>query len=70
MINVALKSRIIELYESQVKFSFKIGTSELNVSRVICGRFDLPEAEKKRWARMLKSKVEDIFPDAQCPVVM
>ena len=60
--NWPLKLRILEQFGQQEEFAFAVGTSGSWVSRVIHGYRRLGDEEKKLWARLLKSKVSDLFP--------
>jgi hypothetical protein len=56
--NKILKGRIVEIFGCQSDFAQKAKVDESLVSRVIRGRRDLPEAEKTRWAKILKTGTE------------
>ena len=61
MVNMKLKGRIIEQFRNQADFAQAIGISETVVSRVVRGRRELTDDEKHQWARMLKSKPDELF---------
>ena len=54
--NWELKEKICEVFGTQADFAQKAGVDETIVSRVVRGRRVLSEAEKSRWARILKTK--------------
>lgn len=56
-----LKACIIEQFETQADFAQALGIDETLVSRIVCGRRVLGSKDRKRWARLLKCKNEDLF---------
>ena len=63
MVNRKLKGKIVEHFGTQSDFSSAIGQDETLVSRVIRGRRQLSIEEQRKWARVLKTKVVEIFGD-------
>ena len=61
--NLKLKSKIVEKFESQANFAQVVKTDESIISRVVRGRRSLPVETQKKWADTLFCKPEDIFPD-------
>ncbi len=60
--NLALKSRIVAKYGTQVAFAKQVQATETLVSRVIRGHICLSDEKKERWARALDAGVAEIFP--------
>ena len=65
MLNMPLKIRIIERYQTQADFAQEIGIDDSLVSKVVRGRRSLSEEDQIKWANALGHKVEDIFPEAK-----
>jgi len=61
MSNWNLKLRIAQVCGTQIVFSELVGCSELNVSRVVCGRKQITAKEMHRWAKVLQRDVCDLF---------
>lgn len=59
--NFKLKARIIELWGSQADFAQYLEVDETYVSRIVCRRRELPDPEKKRWAKALEIEVNDLW---------
>ena len=59
--NWKLKKRIADLYQTQADFGEAAGLSESAVSQVVRFRRKLPDAEQRRWSRLLRCTPEDIF---------
>lgn len=59
--NFKLKEAIYRKYGFQYAFAHAIGIREENVSRLIHGRDKFTVKMKKRWAKALDVKVEDVF---------
>ena len=62
MINFELLKSIKEKGITQKKLAVKLKLNEGYVSRVINGRYNPTEQEKKNIARALKKSVEELFP--------
>lgn len=60
--NIQLKLKILEKFETQADGAMRLGVHESVLSRVVRGRRQLPEAERRRWAKVLGCEVTDIFP--------
>jgi plasmid maintenance system antidote protein VapI len=56
--NRKLKGKIVERFGCQADFAQMAKVDESVVSRVIHGRRNLPEDEKARWAKILKTGKE------------
>ena len=63
--NKILKAQIIRVYGAQYKFARALDIQETIVSAVIRGRRELDPGSQKQWARLLKSDVGELFPDAR-----
>ena len=61
MLNKRLKAKIIERAGTQADFAVLAGEREEEISRVIRGRRSLSLERKSRWARLLKTTVDEIF---------
>jgi len=61
--NTVLKIKIIEQFKTQFSFARAVRTQEQTISRVVCGRQTLSDAEKKTWAKTLGCTTGDIFND-------
>lgn len=61
--NRNLRAEIIRNFGTQITFARRIGKHESQVSKVIHGIDTLPEKDKKKWARILKTDVSTIFPE-------
>ncbi|UCF83759.1 MAG: XRE family transcriptional regulator [Desulfobacteraceae bacterium] len=59
--NRTLKLAIIREFGTQADFSMAIREDESIVSRVIRGRRSLSSEKKKEWAKVLKSKPQELF---------
>jgi len=59
--NLKLKFRIIELFGNQANFAQKMGLHESLVSRVVRGRRSISKEYQKKWARILRQDVKDLF---------
>ena len=59
--NRKLKGRIVERFGTQFEFSKAVDEHESNISRVIRGRRELAEEDKKIWADVLGSDLTDLF---------
>jgi plasmid maintenance system antidote protein VapI len=60
-INKKLKARIFEVFGTQGDYAQQIGEDETLVSKIICGRRTLSSEKKKKWAKALGRKPQDIF---------
>lgn len=56
-----LKSAIYSKFDRQQDFAKVIGASEVKVSKVITGRTELSDEEKKKWAKKLDSDPKVLF---------
>jgi hypothetical protein len=61
-LNKNLKAEIVRTYGSQATFALKAKINESTVSKVVHGRKQLAAHTKKKWARLLKTEEESIFP--------
>lgn len=62
--NRILKARIIEHYGGQWKFAQKLDVHESYISAIVRGRRNPSDATKAEIAKMLRSEVKELFPDA------
>jgi DNA-binding XRE family transcriptional regulator len=60
--NIRLKTRIIEVFGQQTVFCRRTGIREDRLSRLIHGRALPSKHEKRKIAKHLQSKINDIFP--------
>ncbi len=65
VMNLKLKAKIIEKYGKQWMFAKDIGVDESYVSRIITGARLLPDTNKKEWADLLGSTVEQLFQEGE-----
>ena len=61
MANWKLKAKIIGKYGVLWKFAKDMGIDAAIVSKVIHEHFDLKDADKQRWAKVLECEVKDLF---------
>lgn len=61
--NMRLKLKVIERFQTQADFAAAIGEDESTVSRAIRGRRQLSADKKKTWADSLGCKPHEIFED-------
>ena len=59
--NRKLKGKIIEKFGTQFEFAKVINEHESNISRIILGRRQLSEKDKKVWANVLGGEVKYLF---------
>ena len=59
--NMPLKLKIIEKFESQTHFAAAIGEDEAKISKVIRGWRKLSQEDQKKWAKVLSCNPQDIF---------
>lgn len=59
--NRKLKGKIVEKFGTQFEFAKIVNEHESNISRVIRGRRELCEEDKKVWAVVLGAEVKDLF---------
>jgi plasmid maintenance system antidote protein VapI len=59
--NIKLKLRIIERFNTQADFAQHLKVAESRVSRTIRERQHLTSVEKSRWAEALRCRPEEIF---------
>lgn len=59
--NRKLKAKIVEKFGTQFEFSKAINEHESNISRVIRGRRELNEEDKKAWAKILEMDINELF---------
>ena len=62
MVNLKLKARIVERYETQARFAKALGVSESIVSEVVRGRRNLEDSEQLRWRELLGNTISFIEP--------
>jgi len=60
-LNKRLKGKIITEFGTQADFAQKISVDETYVSKIIRGRRELSDVEKRDWAATLCCDVKDIF---------
>ena len=58
-----LKGLIAMHHGSQVEFAKKVGMAGPKLNRIIKGHEPIDDKAKKRWAKLLKSDVAEIFGD-------
>lgn len=58
--NKKLKAKIVEKFGTQFDFSKAINEHESNVSRVVRGRRELNEKDKKVWAKILEMDINEL----------
>ena len=63
--NLALKIAIIESGLSQVDVAEAIDVHDTHLSRIVNGRREASESERKALARVLKRKAAELFPETQ-----
>ena len=61
MKNMKLKLQIIKKFMTQADFAEALNVNEFIISKVVCGRRELPEKKKKLWAKTLDCNVNEIF---------
>ena len=61
LVNLRLKSKIVLHYGTQSMFSRHVDEDTTMISKVIHGDRDLDDKTKKKWAKLLKSTVGEIF---------
>jgi DNA-binding transcriptional regulator YdaS (Cro superfamily) len=59
--NFRLKMQILKIFGNQADFAQAVGVSEALVSRIIRGRRELNDSDKRMWAKKLKMKREELF---------
>ena len=64
--NKILKAKIIEIFGTQADFAMEIGEDESRISRVVRNRRKPTNSERIKYAKFLKCKPIDIFPDFEC----
>jgi len=60
-VNRRLKAKIVERFGTQSDFSEAIKTQESTISRVVRGRRELNEEDKKAWAKALGAELAILF---------
>ena len=63
-VNKPLKARIFLIKGTQSDFADAVGCHESFVSQVINRRRPIPADQIQKWAKVLKCKPSEIFPDA------
>ena len=61
-VNLPLKSKIIRKFGTAEDFADHVRKHPSVVSRVVRGRLELTQDEKKRWASELECPVDELFP--------
>ncbi|WP_437310753.1 helix-turn-helix domain-containing protein [Sorangium sp. So ce388] len=61
---LALKMALMHRGVRQYDAARLLGITETRLSRIMCGRLEATEDEKKRLAQLLQTRVEDLFADA------
>jgi len=59
--NLKLLTAIRKKGMSQKDFAKKVGEHETTISRIICGWFNIDDAKKEKFARILEREVNEIF---------
>jgi len=54
--NLKLKAAIVELFGSQVNFAEALGVDESIVSRIVQGRRELTQEDRRKWSKLLNAK--------------
>jgi transcriptional regulator with XRE-family HTH domain len=60
-VNMRLKGKIIDRFQTQRKFAEAAGVDSARVSRIIRGRENISDIERRRWARILRTFEAEIF---------
>ena len=63
--NKKLKLLIYEKFGSQAEFSMAVEEDESTISRAIRGRRKLNVEQKKKWAKALGCRPDELFPDVR-----
>ena len=53
--------RILTKFDSQANFVMHVGMQESKLSRILHGRVRLNDHERRKWAKALDCKPEEIF---------
>ena len=61
---LALKMALMRRGLRQYDAARLLGITDTRMSRIICGRLEATEEEKKRLAHLLQTPVQELFPDA------
>jgi len=65
LMNLNLKLKILEKYQSQADFAISVGAHESLVSRIIRGRRRLDPEKQITWAEALNSTPRELFGQEQ-----
>ena len=61
VVNLRLKMKILEKYETQMEFAKIIGVHAPFLSLIVRGWAELPDDKKEKWAKLLECEKSDIF---------
>jgi transcriptional regulator with XRE-family HTH domain len=61
---VALKTAFLRAHLNQYEVARQIGRSETRVSRIVQGRLEATDTEKRAFARLLNAPISELFPTA------
>lgn len=64
MLNFDLKLKILQEFHSQSDFALFLKANESIISKVVRGRREISDSEKRRWAKALKCTVGEVFPES------
>jgi hypothetical protein len=59
--NLRLKAKIVEIYRTQADFAQAVGIDDTIVSKIVCGRRDLPVEKQEKWAALLGDNRNRLF---------
>jgi plasmid maintenance system antidote protein VapI len=62
---LALKMALMRRGGRQYDAARLLGITDTRMSRIICGRLEATDEEKKRLAQLLQTPVEELFADAK-----
>ena len=63
-INLPLRLKIFEVCGGQWRFAQLVGVHESTISKMVRCQRPVPPETRKKWAKVLGCRVEDIFSDA------
>lgn len=61
---LALKTALMRRGIRQYDAARLLGITDTRMSRIICGRLEATDDEKKRLAQLLQTPIEELFADA------
>lgn len=59
--NPALRVAIVTKFGTQADFAAELKTHKTVVSEVVCGRRNLSDVQKNKWAKKLDKPVEELW---------